>query len=57
MAKTNKPVKSNINKSVTARHGMSYGKCQKCDKEFLLKRSTKHKKQKLVKCICKDCNK
>jgi hypothetical protein len=36
--------------------GKSYGLCVKCNKEFKLKRKTKHNKDKRPKGICKDCS-
>lgn len=37
--------------------GKSYGLCVKCNKEFKLKRKTKHNKNKKPKGICKECAK
>jgi hypothetical protein len=39
-------------KKVGARHGKSKGRCIKCDKEFLLKRVTKHSSTKVIKADC-----
>lgn len=42
-------------KKIVAHHGKSYGICVKCNKEFKLKRKTKHNWEKKPKGICPAC--